>query len=264
MSAIKIDPQTPLHREVQRLDPPWNHIFSSLKHMTLPPFLDLIDTAQHTDVAGVNVNGEQVTFEKFASMASGPVASALYAIFGLSITCVSGKIHPNLSAYAHEPWIVRLFSIRFHGEPAIVSVCRRELRTVAEWMLGIMRRTNIYTPLFAKDAHQNTVLHIAVKKRQWEWSQWLIQQGCSPFEKNTHGKTALMYAAPFSEKLSIFQKSGSQWFEALHDALVDGRQHPEWCMSLISQGADVNQPALLDSPVDSLIVFAKEGLDMNI
>lgn len=264
MSAIKNDPQAPLYRQVQKLGAPWNHILSSLKHMTLPPFLDLIDTAEHVDVSGVNVNGEQHTFETFASMASGGVDYALYAIYGLAVTCITGKLHPHLSAYAHEPWMVRLFSIRFHGDPIFFHVCRREMRSVAQWMLGIMRRTNVYKPLFTKNSEGETVLHIAVSKRQWEWCQWLIDQGCSPFEKNIHGRTPIMYAAPCGDTLSMFRSTSVEWFRALNDALVDGRAHPEWCNALIDAGADVNQPELLDSPLESFVVFAKRGMDMNI
>ena len=264
MSAIKNDPQGPLYREIQKLKPPWNHIFTSLKHMTLDILLDLIEQSDHLDICGVNVQGEQYTLETFASNASGSVSSVLYVLYGMGIVYTTGKLHKHLLSYAHESWMPRLFSMRFHNEPIFVSVCRREMRCVAEWMLGIMRKTKSFAPLFTKNHEGNTVLHIAVQKRQWEWSQWLIDQGCCPYQKNKKGKSSLMYAAPYTETISMFQKPCKEWYDALHDALVDGRQYPLWSQALIEAGADVNQPELLSSPVQSLLVFAQHGMDMNI
>ena len=55
-----------------------------------------------------------------------------------------------------------------------------------------------------------------------------------------------------------------EWFDALHDALVYGKNNVEWCSVLISMGADFNQIELYDAPIDTLKLLAKLGMDMNL
>ena len=62
----------------------------------------------------------------------------------------------------------------------------------------------------------------------------------------------------------IFKQHSLEWFEALHEALTDGKKHPAWCQTLIDEGADFNQPELYDSPIESLLIFAHAGMDMNM
>lgn len=262
MSAIKSDLKSHFEHEMGKLPPPWCILLTHA--LPLKECLDLVATATHMDVSGVYVKNTQYTFEKLAARCSGDAASLLYVLHGLAMSNTTGEVHTHLLTYQDEPWLPKLFSVRIHNEPIFVSACRRQLREFAGWMLDVMGDTNDYTALAAADADGNTTLHFSVMRQQWEWSKWLIDKGCSPLQPNVHGKTPLMCAAPHREQLCLFKKDGAEWFHALHNALVDGREHAEWCNALIEEGADVNQLALYDSPEASLTVFAKHGMDMNL
>ena len=74
-----------------------------------------------------------------------------------------------------------------------------------------------------------------------------------------------MLAAPHHLRLDMFYTGeSSEWYNALHDALVVGKHDASWCVALIDRGADVNQLELYDAPIDCLIVLAVHGMDMNL
>ena len=91
-----------------------------------------------------------------------------------------------------------------------------------------------------------------------------MEHGSLPLLKNKEGKTPLMLAAPHYQYLTVFKQHSLEWFDALHEALVDGKKHPAWCQALGAEGAEFNHPELYDSPTDSLLVFAYVGMDMNM
>lgn len=265
MSALKSDYQSLFRDAVSKLDAPWRHILSHLSNMTAEDILHTIGTTS-LDVSGVHVKHKQCTFEHIAQRVHvEEVSDLLYLLYGIAQTMQTGTIHEYLKHFMHAKWVPQVFALHIQGEPMFVHACRRSLKAVVEWMIDIMNETSFWSPIHQKDAGGNNALHIAIRRRQWEWAEWLFQHGVSAYEKNTSQMTPLMLIAPYSECLPAFcRQKNAQWYSALHEALVAGRDDATWCVALIDMGADLNQPELYDSPVDSLIVFAKHGMDMNL
>ena len=265
MSALKSDFRPLFLYESSKLESPWNTILSQLETMTVGEIMRHIgDTT--LCVSGVHVKGVQCTFESIAQRhTDSDVASFLLLLYGLVMSCTSGRVHQYLKQYIRIEWVPWLFSARVDSEPVFVLSCRRSLKTLVEWMADVMEEASDWSPCKASNSKGDTALHIAVRRRQWDWAKWLLTHGISPYEKNHAGETPMMLAAPHHEKLNMFcLERDEHWYKSLHDALVAGRHDATWCVALLDLGADVNQLALYDAPVDSLIVLAKHGMDMNL
>ena len=182
------------------------------------------------------------------------------------LTYTTGEIHTYVKQYMRTEWIPWMLSIRIHNEPIFYGSCRRSLRLWVEWMTSLMEDVSFWAPVKQCGQNGDTALHLAVRHRQWEWSEWLVQHGVSPTIKNNAGETALSLAMPYHQCLSYLtvKHRDKNWFDALHHALIVGRKDATCCVALIDMGADVNQPELYDAPVDALAVFAKHGMDMNL
>lgn len=265
MSALKSDFIPLFLYEVSKLDEPWKTILSQLDNISVDDVMSKIGTTSLI-VSGVYVKGVQCTFEKIAErMDRTDVSHLFYVLYGIVMSCVTGNVYPTLSHYMRPEWCAWLFQVRVDGEPVFVLACRRSLKTFVEWMVQQMNAAKEWSACCALDLDGNSPLHFAVKRRQWDWAKWLMAQGVSPYTKNNAGESSVMLVAPYHDRLGMFcTEKNKQWFDALHDALVYGREDSTWCVSLLDQGADVNQLALYDAPLDSLVVFAKHGMDMNL
>jgi len=259
MSAIKKG----LQDATKAVQLPWSFIIQHSQTLSPDQIIDHACTASHLNVAGVFCRQQQ-TFELLAQNLTGPSANVLKALYGLSITMATGIVHPYLRDCSRTNWVLRLFDVKIHRSPAFVFACRQQYQSVVMWMIEIMNDLKEYTPIHQVDDDGNSPLHIAVVHRNWRWATQLVEHGCSPFVKNVAGKTPIMLAAPKYEQLAIFKSDSIEWFDALHEALVDGKQDAMWCQSLIDAGADFNQAALYDSPLDTLLVLAHAGMDMNM
>jgi len=260
MSALKNNK----HQIQSPPEHPWNYIFNNIDSLNPIQIMEQVILIEHLDVRGIMVQDEQWTFETIASKLIRSKAEVFYTLFGLAITVVTGKIHPYVIQYTNMEWAHLLLQIRIGGEPIFVYACQQNIQILIQWMNEIMNKIQYFKPLLQRDKQGNTPIHFAVKRRQWKWTQRLIDKGGYSFEKNEDGKSPLMLAAPHHEHLAMFNKNNKEWFDALHDALIDGKKHAMWCYALIVAGADVNQPELYNSPLDSLLVFAKCGIDMNL
>lgn len=247
------------------MPPHWRKIYQAIETITPHEVLACALSAEHLDVTGVFVNGIGFNFEKIANYTFvQESANVLYALHGLAVSCATGVVHPYLTQYARATWVCDLFNVRLFGDPAFVFVCKHKILAIATWMVQIMQEVGNIEPMRLRSRRGNGALHYAVENRQWEWARWLVKQGCSPFDRNEDGNTPIMLTAPFHDKLDIFECGRDQrWYSALHEALVVGRAHVQWCCALLDRGADVNQPELYDSPIECLSVFAEAGLDMN-
>lgn len=265
MSALKSDFPSLFLYATSKLEDPWKTILPQLDTMSVDEMMRQIGTTS-LDVAGVYVNGYQCNFEKIAERVQNTaVVDFLYTLFGLRMTCATGNINTYLRSHVRLEWVPWLLSVRISEEPIFVMACRRSLKCFVEWMVDIMQESSCWEACRQQNASGDTPLHIAVRRRQWDWAKWLIGHGAIPYKKNNDGDTPMSLAVPYHEKIDIFDNHrNSLWYDALHEALVAGRQDPTWCVALIDQGADFNQHALYDVPLDSLVVLAKHGMDMNL
>ena len=263
MSALKSD-FTPLFEEaVEKLQQPWSTILKSLDKTPLE-LMDIIGQTE-LDISGVHIYGQQYTLETIATRQTTDVAHFLYTIYGLVLSCTTGKLHELLTRYARHEWVSWLLKANVGGSPAFLTACNRSLKEVATWMVGAMNECSNYTALQSTTEDGDTALHIAIQKKQWEWAVWLVENGVSPYQKNNQQQSPLMLVAPHREKIELFKgNSPQEWHDALHDALVHGKHHPKWCETLIQLGADVNQPELYDATTESLQIFAMYGMNMNL
>tara|TARA_B100000683_G_scaffold160265_1_gene154584 strand:- start:30 stop:1109 length:1080 start_codon:yes stop_codon:yes gene_type:complete len=266
MSALKSDFKGLFLNAVSKLESPWRYILPVLDNIDVPTLMDKI--GHHSlDIAGVTVKNHACTFEKIAQRVENTdVSHFLLVLYGLVLTHTTGDIHPYIKQHMRTEWIPWILSVHINREPIFYGACRRSLRLWVEWMTALMEDVSFWRPLKQRGSNGDTALHLAVRHRQWEWSEWLVKHGVSPTIKNKAGETALSLAMPFHQCLSYLEikHRNKEWFDALHHALVVGREDATWCVALIDMGADVNQVELYDAPVDSLAVFAKHGMDMNL
>lgn len=263
MSALKSDFEEYFKEAVEQLPPPWCFILNT-PTQTVESIMEAIGNTP-LEISGVYVKGQQYTIEDIAPRLKDGLCQFLYVIHGLVMTCTSGKLHSNLTRYARHKWVPWILKACISGEPAFLYVCKRNLKDVATWMIGAMNECNNFEPLQVTTDEGDTALHIAIRKQQWEWAAWLVDNGVSPYQKNNKHESAIMLCAPHSEKISLFKNNISEeWFNALHDALVYGKNNMEWCSELISMGADFNQIELYDAPIDTLKLLARLGMDMNL
>lgn len=254
-----------VHTKSQTLDYPWNYILENIGNLSAVQILQLVaDESEHLNVRGVTINKQQCTFENIAEHLPREQSDLFYALYGLALTCVTGKLHTYLKKYISTDWIHLFMQIKIHKQPVFVYACQQNIQTLMQWLIELMNNIQQFTPLLQQDKHGNTPLHYAVMRKQWNWAQRLIDKQCSPFTKNNNGKSPLMLTAPHHEHLKLFKQNNKQWFDALHETLVDGKEHAMWCYALINEGADFNQPELYNSPCDSLLIFARAGMDMNL
>lgn len=264
MSALRQYNADDFNKRVRQLNEPWQHILLNVKSLTLHEIIELICKATHLNVSGVYYNNRQFTFKHIAPSLEQDKASLFKALYGLAITLATGVIHQSLVQNIRNEWVIEMLHIPWNGSPAFVFACQQHMQTVMAWMISIMNKLNVYTPLHQIDSRGNTPLHFAVVQKKWDWVTQLIEHGCSPYIKNDLGKTPIMLTAPYYNKLKIFKAESKEWFDALHETIVDGKEHAMWCHALLDAGADVNQSELYNSPVDSLIIFAQSGMDMNL
>ena len=262
MSAIKSYISDDIHDCVKSLDYPWGYIIQNASTLSQKQVIEHACNAEHLNVSGVFYKKEQRTFEILGHQVT--CVDAFKSLYGLSVTMATGTIHPFLKQHVRSEWVIRLFFVKIHGSPAFAFACRQKYDAVVVWMVDVMNQLKEYTPILQVDCDGNSPLHIAVKHQKWDWAKRLMEHGSLPFLKNNEGKTPLMLAAPHYEMLTIFKQCSLEWFDALHEALVDGKKHTSWCQALVDEGADFNQPELYDSPVDSLLIFAYVGMDMNM
>ena len=254
-----------LHIKSHTLTYPWNYILQNIDHLNAIQILQLIvQKSQHLNIRGITINNKQCTFETIAQHIPEEQANVFFALYGLAITCVTGELHTYLKQYTRTDWVHLFIHIKIHKQPIFVYACQQNIQTLMQWMIEVMNDIRNFEPLIQQDIYGNTPLHYAVMRKQWKWTQRLVDKNCSPFVKNNKGKTPLMLTAPHQEHLEIFKKHNKQWFDALHEALVDGKEDAMWCYALINEGADCNQPELYNSPCDSLLIFARSGMDMNL
>ncbi|MDA7838950.1 ankyrin repeat domain-containing protein [bacterium] len=265
MSALRSDFFPLFLYEVSKLEEPWKSMLTHLDTMSVEDIMKLIGNTTLV-VSGVYVQGVQCTFEKISRrLHDTNVADFLMVLYGLVMSCANGELHSCLKDHMRPQWVSWMFTARVNSEPAFVLACRRSLKEMVEWMAHTMQEANDWSACAVQNASGDSALHIAVRRRQWDWAKWLLTHGASPYVKNHSGCSAIMLCAPHHEKLILFcGQKDMEWHSALHDALVYGRDDSSWCVALIDQGADVNQPELYDAPLDSLIVFAKNGMDMNL
>lgn len=264
MSAIKMGLPTDIYTATTSIQHPWNVVIPNIETLSPEQIIEHACTASHLNVSGVFYGQKQHTLECLSAKINESSANVLKALHGLSITMATGVVHPYLQKYTRAKWVLRLFDVKIHNCPAFVFACRQQYQTVVMWMVDIMNDLKDFTPIYQIDCDGNSPLHIAVLHRRWEWSKQLVEHGCSPFVKNVAGKTPIMLTAPYYKHLDMFKSKTVEWFNALHEALVDGKKHAIWCQSLIDAGADFNQPELYDSPLDTLLVLAHAGIDMNM
>lgn len=265
MSALKSDFKPLFLHAVSKLEAPWRIILPQLETLSVSELVGLIGKAT-LDVAGVYVKSRQYNFEKIAArIHNKDISDFLFVLYGLALTMVTGDVHDYLVRYMRLEWVPCVLSFRIQGEPAFVLACQRSMKAAVEWMTDVMRDASCWSPCRQTLENGDSPLHMAVRRRQWEWAKWLFDHGVSPYTKNNKGDSSIMLIAPHHEKLDLFySKSDSNWYNALHDGLVAGRDDCTWCVALLDRGADVNQLGLYDSPIDSLVVFAKHGMDMNL
>tara|TARA_B110001450_G_scaffold36530_1_gene32319 strand:- start:2150 stop:3211 length:1062 start_codon:yes stop_codon:yes gene_type:complete len=262
MSAIKFGISDDIQHCTELLDDPWRYIIQNAATLSQEQVIEHASTADHLNVSGVFYEKEQHTLKLLAPKVA--CADAFKALYGLSVTMATGVVHPYLKQHVRTEWAIRLLSIKIHESPAFVFACRQKYHAVVIWMIEVMNQMENYSPILQVDCDGNTPLHIAIKNKKWEWAKRLMEHGSLPFLKNHKGQTPVMLTAPHFEYLTIFKQHSLEWFEALHEALVHGKKHPAWCQTLIDEGADFNQPELYDSPIESLLIFAHAGMDMNM
>jgi hypothetical protein len=263
MSALKSNFKQTLMTNIENLEAPWRNILS-LKNTPIGAILPLLQH-QELQVSGVMVVGEQYNFEKIAHLHffQNEKKQLLLALYGLSISCVTGTIHPYLETHAKKEWYPIFHTMKFKSNYMFMHICKHSLNELASHFI---EKSDTYDWLNSSLVENNdTALHLAIRHRHWTWAEWLLDKGVSPFIKNNQNETPISLTAPRHDMLNIFCKTPTvEWYGALHDALVIHRQDTLWCTSLIGRGADVNQIELYDSPVESLLVFAKHGMDMNL
>mgnify|MGYP005624249193 FL=1 len=265
MSALRSDFFPLFLYEVSKLEEPWKTLLHNLQTLSVTEMMQTIG-ATNLDITGVHVKGIQCNFEKIAERTdNADVSQFLYVLYGLVLTCQTGDVHAYVRKYTRPEWVGWLFSARVDSRPAFALACERSLKGVVQWMSEVMNDTKEWSPCAIPNAQGDTPLHFAVRRRQWDWAKWLIARGVSPYVENHLGQTPVMIASPHHEHMDIFDvPRDAAWFDAIHQALVFGRHDASWCVAMLDKGADVNQAALYDAPVDCLVVFAKHGMDMNL
>jgi hypothetical protein len=265
MSALRSDFMPLFMYEVSKLQDPWKTLLHNLQTLSVSDMQSIIGSTA-LDITGVYVKGIQCTFEKIAQRSTNTdVSHFFYVLYGLVMTCQTGEVHPYMQKYMRVEWTKWIFSARVESSPAFVLACERSLKGVVEWMAEVMNDAKEWSPCLLPNARGDTALHFAVKRRQWDWAKWLIARGASPYIENHSGENAIMLTAPHHEHMNVFDvPKDTSWFHALHKALVHGCYDASWCVAMLDQGADVNQVELYDAPIDSLVVFAKHGMDMNL
>ncbi len=265
MSAIKSDFRASFLYETAKLEEPWKFILPQLETMPVEEMMSQIGKTSLV-VSGVYVRGKQLTFEDIAGRISNESMSHfLYVLYGVVLSVSTGTVHKYLREYMCIEWVPWVLSASVSGDPLFVLCCRRSLKPIVEWMVKWMEKASNWEPITVTDSKGDCALHIAVDRHQWDWAKWLISRGCSPYMKNIAGHTPMMLSFPNHERLDMFcLQKDNDWFSALHGALMYGRNDSSWCIALIDRGADVNQLELYDAPIDCLVVFAKNGMDMNL
>jgi hypothetical protein len=263
MSAIKTDLPTKIKSAINGTITPWSTVYTNLDK-TPKQLMDII--ADHNiDISGVYVDGKQYNMSDVAYYAPGSSQSFLYALYGLFVTCTTGKSDPHLEQYIKSEWIPWLLQASILNEPAFLYVCKRSLTDVAQFILHLIEASAHYQVFNIVNSDGDSALHIAVRKKQWQWAQLLIKNKSCPYLKNKAGHSPMMLVAPHFEQIEMFKvKPEHYWYSELHDAIVHGKNHPGWIRTLAELGADINQDELIDSPPESLQILATAGLDPNI
>lgn len=263
MSYLRTSLEGEFLEVISVLDAPWSAFYQNL-HKDVPTLMHIIGNAP-IDISGVWYQDQQYTMAMISTLVSGPVANFLKVLHGLFDTCTSGTLTPHLTNFIDNAWLPWLLKANICHEPAFLYICQRSLKTVAQFLLDEIETGGHNVCLSYTNAQGETALHIAVRKRQWQWAKTLIAKRQSPYQKNNKGESPLMLVAPFHDKLEDFKVEPlSDWYNELHDTLAYGRQSPEFCLKCIELGADFNQVVLYDSPTESLQIFAEAGLDMNL
>ena len=183
-------------------------------------------------------------------------------IYGLFQTCATGEVHELVASQLRLEWVVPVFCLRIHGEPAFPLICQRQMHEVATWMMDWLQRCpNGLQVLNQHLSNGDSALHLAIRQRHWEWTAWLIKAGCHRYEKNQAGESPLLLMAPFEEHVHLLRSPTLAWYNTLHEALG---VTSAWTQRLLDEGAALNQPVLYAVPVDILLVLAINGLDMNL
>ena len=263
MSFLRTNLEEQFSEVITDLNAPWSTFYKNL-HKDVPALMHIIGDAP-IDISGVWYQDQQYNMAMIATLVSGPVSNFLKALHGLFITCTSGVLNPLLTNHLDNSWLEWLLKANICHEPAFLYICHRSLKTVAQFLLDEIETGGHNACLSYTNAQGETALHIAVRKRQWQWAKTLIAKNVSPYQKNKSGESALMLVAPFHDKLEDFKVEPlTDWYNELHDTLPYGRQSPEFCRKCLELGADFNQVVLYDSPAESLQIFAEAGLDMNL
>lgn len=262
MSALKSNLKEMYQEKIIQLNTPWRDILS----FENPGCTDLQKLEhQELQVAGIMIGSIQYNFEKISQLYSCPKQKShlLLALYGLAISCVTGTVHSHLQTYAKTEWYPIFQKMKYKNNYIFMHICKHSLNELAAHFID---KCDSYEWLNERLDHNNdTALHLAIRNRQWEWAKWLIEKGLSPFDLNDQQETPLSLAMPHVDRLDMFCKvKNSELYNALHHALILGRENTSWCCALIEMGADVNQIELYDTPLESLLVFAKYGMDMNL
>jgi hypothetical protein len=264
MSALKSNVQQLYNEKVKRLDVPWCDLLNVKEEISINDILKQLEH-QELQVSGIMVGSDQFNFEKIAqqTLCARDKSQLLLALHGLAISCVTGTVHPYLESCAQNEWYSTFRKMKIKSNYIFMHICKHSFNELASHFIGKSQTFEWLNTCMAKNG--DTALHMAIRNRQWEWGKWLLEKGLSPFLKNNAGETAVSLTAPHNERLQMFsQRDSIEWFNTLHDALVMHREDTSWCFALIEMGADVNQIELYDSPLESLLVFAKSGMDMNL
>ena len=263
MSALRSSTTKLTRTAWKQLTSPWKDVFHAAENdASAERILDIIGTAS-LDVSGVYMDEVQYNFETVASLTSGDISDIFALMHALVISCATGVPQQDLTKIRPE-WSSRVWSLHIQGEPIFVLCCKKSLKKMAGFICKHLGPNPLDT-LEQSDHRGDTALHIAVRRRQWEWANWLIGQGCDAHRKNAPGESPFLLASPFSDKFNMFKINDKQkWYDALHEGLKCGRADTRWVLAMLDHGADVNQTILYDSPPDCLLIFAQYGLDMNL
>lgn len=263
MSAIKVDLQTKIKSGLNGTITPWCDVYTNLDK-TPKQMMDIIKT-DNIDISGVYVDGKQYCMSDIAYYAPESSSQFLYALYGLFVTCTTGKIDQCFEQYVRSEWIPWFLQASILNEPAFLYVCKRSLTDVAQFILNLIEVGNHEQVFNIVNSEGDSALHIAVRKKQWQWAKLLVKNKCCPYLKNKAGHSPMMLAAPYYEQIEMFKVNPiHKWYSGLHDAILHGKDHPEWIQMLAELGADINQDELVACPVNSLKALLRAGLDPNI
>lgn len=209
------------------------------------------------DIWGVRGNGRSYSFEEM--LAHVTHVSLARALYGIYMSCCTGELHANL-ADIPPGWFCCLFRVRVFGEPAFTLACRREMHAIVSWMV---EKCPLPLVLGCPLRDGDTALHMAIRRRQWEWAKWLVTAECCRHSKNERGETPLSLMAPHGKYVHLLREPSVEWFNCLHDSLLVCTD-ATWAGILLDEGADPNQPELYARPIGVLETLARCGMDMNL